>query len=57
VQFFAMLGLGVASLTVECDFPRWMSYALAFYMVTLIVLFSNFYIHAYLTKKPKAKTA
>ena len=58
VQFFAMLHVGISSLLVECSFPRWMSIAMALYMVSLIILFANFYIQSYLKpKQPKTKVA
>ena len=39
------------SLYIDCDFPKWMHYALIFYAVSLIILFLNFYIHAYIKSK------
>ena len=46
-QFFIMLGFAVTGFVIDCDYPRWMAYALAAYMLSLIVLFMNFYRHAY----------
>ena len=37
-----------------CDFPKWGPILLTGYMVVLFVLFMNFYIKSYLTKKPRA---
>ena len=45
----------VGSLYFNCNFPRWMAYANISYMVSFLVLFSNFYIHAYIIRKRKAK--
>ena len=47
-QFFICLFSCVTSLYVDCDFPKWMHYALLFYAMSLIALFLNFYIHAYI---------
>lgn len=44
------------SLYIDCDFPKWMHYTLIAYASSLIVLFINFYIHAY-CKKKMGKTA
>ena len=35
------------SLYIDCDFPKWMHYTLIAYASSLIILFTNFYIHAY----------
>ena len=37
-----------------CDFPKWGPILLTGYMVVLFVLFMNFYIKSYLTKRPRA---
>lgn len=50
-QFFICLFSCVTSLYVDCDFPKWMHYALLFYAMSLIALFLNFYIHAYIKGK------
>lgn len=52
-QFFICLVSCVNSLYVDCDFPRWMHYALLLYAFSLIVLFLNFYVHAYIKGKSK----
>ena len=46
----------VNSLRVGCDFPHWGQNLLASYMVIMLILFGNFYIHAYIKRrshKPK----
>ncbi|XP_066917589.1 very long chain fatty acid elongase 4-like [Clytia hemisphaerica] len=53
IQFCIALGTATYSLYSGCDFPRWMSWALILYMISFLVLFGNFYIQAYLTKKKK----
>ena len=47
------MGVAVYSLYVDCDFPRWMSWALILYMVSFLVLFGNFYLQAYIKGKSK----
>lgn len=51
VQFTIALVLGINGLRVNCDFPKWMQYTLITYMLSFIVLFGNFYRHAYTLKK------
>ncbi|XP_037070347.1 elongation of very long chain fatty acids protein 4-like isoform X2 [Pollicipes pollicipes] len=46
-QFFTALVLGLNALRLDCPFPLWMQYTLVIYMISFIVLFLNFYIHAY----------
>ena len=48
------LALGVNALRLDCPFPMWMQYTLVIYMISFIVLFLNFYIHAYCTSKAKS---
>ena len=48
------MGVGIYSLYVECDYPRWMSWALILYMISFLVLFGNFYLQSYI-KKSKLK--
>lgn len=49
-QFLLLLIHALASLYVECDYPLWMKYTFIGYMVSFLILFSNFYIHAYFAK-------
>lgn len=51
IQFCILLCHGVVSLYVKCDYPLWMQCSLVLYMVSFLVLFSNFYIHSYLAKR------
>lgn len=46
-QFCVLLLHAVMSLYVKCDFPLWMKWTFICYMISFLVLFSNFYIHAY----------
>ena len=52
-QFVAALVMGLNGLRVGCDFPLWMQHALIAYMVSFLVLFSNFYAKAYSTSQKK----
>lgn len=52
-QFCVILCHAVVSLYVKCNYPLWMQYALIGYMISFLVLFSNFYIHAYFARKFK----
>jgi elongation of very long chain fatty acids protein 4 len=51
------------SLYFGCDFPSWMQWALIFYAFTILLLFLNFYFHAYIlplnkqTKKSKVSAS
>lgn len=57
MQFCLLLCHGIVSLHVKCDYPLWMQYALIGYMVSFLILFSNFYIHAYFAKKYSKREA
>ncbi|XP_070557474.1 very long chain fatty acid elongase 4-like [Ptychodera flava] len=50
IQFFIGIAHAVQSLYFGCDFPLWMHYALIGYATSFIVLFTNFYFHAYIRK-------
>uniref|UniRef100_T1IZZ6 Elongation of very long chain fatty acids protein n=1 Tax=Strigamia maritima TaxID=126957 RepID=T1IZZ6_STRMM len=52
-QFTIALVLGINGMRINCDFPKWMQYVLVTYMLSFIVLFGNFYRHAY--KKRQAE--
>uniref|UniRef100_H2YG75 Elongation of very long chain fatty acids protein n=1 Tax=Ciona savignyi TaxID=51511 RepID=H2YG75_CIOSA len=56
VQFVLAIAHTVQSLYVDCPSPRWMHWALIGYAFSFIVLFTNFYIHAYWSKSYKAKS-
>ena len=51
VQFFITLSHTLNSIYTECEFPRWGQYLLAGYMLVMLTLFTNFYIHAYIIKR------
>ncbi|KAF0303631.1 Elongation of very long chain fatty acids protein 4 [Amphibalanus amphitrite] len=57
LQFFVALVLGVNALRLDCPFPLWMQYTLVIYMISFILLFLNFYIHAYSTGKARSARA
>lgn len=48
LQFIAALVMGINAIKIGCDFPMWMQYSCCAYMLSFLVLFSNFYIKAYL---------
>ena len=50
-QFFSILVYTVQSLVVECEFPRWMQWCALAYGLSMIILFLNFYFHAYIKNK------
>ena len=41
----------------KCDFPEWAKILLTGYMAVLFILFMNFYIKSYLTKRPRKSGA
>ena len=43
LQFVTALVMGINAIRIGCDFPMWMQYACNAYMVSFLVLFSNFY--------------
>ncbi|KAK3699160.1 hypothetical protein QZH41_011882, partial [Actinostola sp. cb2023] len=51
LQFCTVMFHGIVSLKHECKFPLWMQYALLSYMVSFLLLFSNFYLHSYIMKR------
>lgn len=50
IQFHVTIGHAGHSLYTGCPFPAWMQWALIGYAVTFIILFANFYYHAYRRK-------
>jgi hypothetical protein len=40
----------------DCEYPKWSQYGLVCYMVIMVVLFSNYYIHEYLKKTNREKS-
>lgn len=55
IQFFGAGTQAVWSLYIDCPFPKWMHLTLIAYACSLIVLFLNFYIHAYCKRKHSGK--
>ena len=56
LQFFVGLVYASQSIYIECDYPLWMAWVGMGYGVTIITLFINFYIQAYIIK-PKSLSA
>ncbi|ESO12915.1 hypothetical protein HELRODRAFT_63042, partial [Helobdella robusta] len=55
VQFVITFVHTCASLYVQCDFPVWGQWLMFYYMIIMLILFSNFYLHAYVIRKEKKK--
>mmetsp|Transcript_7514 Transcript_7514/g.8540 ORF Transcript_7514/g.8540 Transcript_7514/m.8540 type:complete len:281 (+) Transcript_7514:24-866(+) len=55
VQFVSVIYFAVGSVMTDCDFPMWMHLAFIAYVCSMVVLFGNFALHAYCTKKSKKK--
>ncbi|CAG0920426.1 unnamed protein product [Notodromas monacha] len=55
-QFMAAMMMGIRALIVGCDFPQWMQYSLVLYMMSFLVLFSNFYRQTYLRARHHSQT-
>lgn len=47
VQFISAIGMGLNAIRVKCNFPLWMQYAMIVYMISFLVLFSDFYRRTY----------
>ena len=43
LQFVLALVMGINAIRIGCDFPMWMQYTCCLYMVSFLVLFSDFY--------------
>ena len=43
MQFIAALVMGINAIRIGCDFPMWMQYTACAYMMSFLVLFSDFY--------------
>ncbi|KAL5502213.1 hypothetical protein EMCRGX_G008949 [Ephydatia muelleri] len=50
LQFSMAIIHAAHSLYIDCDFPKWMHYTCIGYAISFVVLFTNFYIHAYIKK-------
>ena len=44
LQFIAALVMGINAIIIGCDFPMWMQYSCCAYMLSFLVLFSDFYV-------------
>jgi len=55
IQFVAILVYIISALYIDCGFSRNQLYLNGVYLVTLIVLFANFYIRSYLEKNKKSE--
>eukprot|EP00731_Ephydatia_muelleri_P006050 Em0003g298a len=53
LQFSMAIIHAAHSLYIDCDFPKWMHYTCIGYAISFVVLFTNFYIHAYIKKNFK----
>ncbi|XP_012942546.2 elongation of very long chain fatty acids protein 4 isoform X2 [Aplysia californica] len=57
IQFVAGIIHALQSLVVQgCNFPEWMHWALITYAFTILLLFLNFYFHAYLKAQHSKRT-
>ncbi|XP_061180324.1 elongation of very long chain fatty acids protein 4-like isoform X2 [Saccostrea echinata] len=56
IQFVTGIIHAAQSLYFKCDFPEWMHWALVFYAFTILLLFLNFYFHAYVKSMKQKKT-
>jgi len=55
VQFVAALVMGLNAIRIGCDFPMWMQYSCIAYMVSFLVLFSDFYYKAYMAERREGR--
>ena len=55
IQFCITLSHTCYAAYVNCDFPTWGITVLIGYMVIMLVLFANFYIHAYAEHRRRRK--
>ena len=55
IQFVAILVYIISALYIDCGFSRNQLFLNGVYMVTLIVLFGNFYIRSYLERNKKSE--
>lgn len=56
IQFFLCLVFYGNNLLTECSFPKGLVFAVFIYSLIMVVLFGNFYYHAYIRKR-KSKTS
>lgn len=55
VQFMIALVHGLYGMATGCTFPMWGQLLIVGYMIIMLVLFSNFYVHEYIKKSNAAK--
>ncbi|KAL5007553.1 hypothetical protein ScPMuIL_016359 [Solemya velum] len=53
IQFATGMTHAVVSLWLHCNFPEWMHWALLLYAFSILLLFLNFYFHAYIKAKQR----
>jgi len=56
IQFVATLVHTFTGIVNDCEYPKWSQYGLVCYMVIMVVLFSNYYIHEYMKKTNREKS-
>ncbi|XP_025085034.1 elongation of very long chain fatty acids protein 4-like isoform X2 [Pomacea canaliculata] len=57
LQFFVGMVYAIQGIILECEFPMWMQWAGIVYGITIIALFINFYIQAYIKADNKKLTS
>jgi len=55
LQFLLIFTHTISALIFGCDYPLWGQVMLGGYMVIMLILFTNFYIHEYVTRSNDAK--
>ncbi|XP_069134116.1 very long chain fatty acid elongase 4-like isoform X2 [Argopecten irradians] len=55
IQFVVGIIHAAQSLFFRCDFPEWMHWALCLYAFSILLLFLNFYFHAYIVSLRRQK--
>ncbi|XP_054716910.1 elongation of very long chain fatty acids protein 4-like [Uloborus diversus] len=55
IQFVSAMVMGIKAIIYNCQFTRWMQYALVAYSFSFIVLFGNFYRNSYSKKNIQKK--
>ncbi|KAG8175991.1 hypothetical protein JTE90_018057 [Oedothorax gibbosus] len=55
IQFASAVMMGIQAIVLDCQFTRWMQYALVAYSFSFMVLFGNFYANSYSKKNSQKK--
>lgn len=55
IQFVCIFVHTFHAIIRDCDYPRWGLWMLGGYMIIMLTLFTNFYIHEYITRSNDAK--